>query len=359
MNFVTSKRIRKILEKYPCQFLVLLGMRSNGKSTAVKKLALEDAWNKDELFFYVRRQGLDMKNYLVESYFKSVDGFDISEITHGQADGVICKEGKIFLYKEDCGEKTIVKHVGYFGALSISTRWKSLNFPEVTNVIFEEFCTDGLYIDDEVNLLMQLVSTIARLRSIHVFMIANTITDINPYFRYFELSEVFKQKPDTIDVYHNEDTTIDVFMTAQLENKEHESRKMYFGDFGKMIKNGDWQRDRKRQLENPRKEYECIYSMVLNFQSKLFLMEFLEHSKNNIVDGHIWFISPKNTKIKRNTRVISDVDIESDYTTIGFVPLSKNEVKLFSFLTTGKIAYSDNLTGTQFLQAFSQMKRDL
>ena len=42
MNFVTPKQIKHHIEKYKPQYATILGMRSNGKSSAVKSFCLDE-----------------------------------------------------------------------------------------------------------------------------------------------------------------------------------------------------------------------------------------------------------------------------------------------------------------------------
>ena len=358
MNFVQSTQIKKYIKKYGMQYFIILGMRSNGKSTAVKKHCLEQAFNNNELFFYVRRYSNDLKTWQIESYFESVEGFNISEITKNEYDKIVMKKGKLYLSKTEIKDNKKIDNIGqcigYVGSLSDSEHLKSLNFPNCKNMIFEEFVTDKIYLNNEVKLLFNLVSTVFRNDKGIVFLVGNTISEINPYFREFELTKINSQKVDTIDIYKNDETIIAVWLTGNNDISNFGSRLMSFGERSRMIKNGDWDRDKKRKLEFSYKEYNILYTMVFKFHDKKFLMEFLEKD-----DFHVWFVSPKTTEIQKDTRIISDTEIENDYVTIGFIPISKNEQRAFNYIKQGKIAYSDNLTGTEFLQCYKQLEKGL
>lgn len=358
MGYVKPEQIQKFIKKYDMQYFIILGMRSNGKSSAVKKYCLNDYLINGNKFFYIRRYATDLKNWQVESYFESVDGFNISEITGGEWEKIVVKQGKLYLCKIVVENNKEVKllskdNIGYIGSLSDAEHLKSLNFPHTVNMVFEEFVTDKVYISKETTLLFSIVSTVFRNNRGYVFMVANTISEVNPYFREFELDKISTQKPNTVDIYLNDSTKIAVWLTAPL-NKDTESDKMSFGEISRMIKKGEWQREQKRHLEHDFEMYQELYAMVFKFRNKKFLMQLLEY-KNK----HLWYVSPKTTEIQKDTRVISDTDIESDYCTIGFIPLNANEQRAFSILTQGKIAYSDNLTGTQFKQCYEQMERGL
>ena len=109
-------------------------------------------------------------------------------------DGVI-KEGK---YPND--ELTIDGYEGkvngetaiYFVALSTSRQLKSVNFPGVNKIIFDEFLigTDSRngYLKNEVEIMLDLIETVDRLRDeVRVLMLANSVSVVNPYFTYFNI----------------------------------------------------------------------------------------------------------------------------------------------------------------------------
>lgn len=367
-NFVTKTKINSLLKSNKLNYLMLLGMRSNGKSSAVKTINLENYLKKGEKFFYLRRYDMDMKNYMIDRYFANVEGFDVRKITKGKWECIKAKNRGLYLCNNVVDNKGNVKiewgeEVGYYDALSRVEHMKSLNYPDCKSIIFEEFVTNKPYLVDEVNLLFSIVSTVFRLNEGIVYMIANTISRVNPYFREFELTNINEQKIDTLEVYLNDNTRVGVYLTAPLEfgdgkegKKESKigSSNMFFGARAKMIKNGEWEEEKKRRLEYDREEYDLLYTMVFKFGDNLFLMEFL--GKEN---KHVWFVTKKTSEVQKGTRLISDVMVESDITTIGFVALNKSEEKAFGLLRQGKIAYGDNLTGTEFLQCYKQMVKGI
>lgn len=354
-NFITANKIKHHLKVNPCEYDIILGMRSNGKSSGVKSFCVEKAFTKQEYFFYLRRQDTDMKNWKIESYFKNVDGFDIRKITKGKYENVGVKQGALYFYNTVIKNNKDVREwgelCGYVGALSTSMDLKSLNFPNTKYMIYEEFVTSKTYLFDEPNLLFNLVSTVFRNNNGTVFMVANTISDINPYFREFELDRVSEQPTGTTHTYLLDRTKVNVWVTSPLDDTETQS-KMSFGERAKMIKNGEWERTKKRHLEREYKDYKVIYRMVFSFDKFNFLMELLNYN-----NSFIWYVTKKTTPIQKNTRVITDSEIETLHATMGFIPLTPQEKIIFALLKQGKIAYSDNLTGTQFLQCFKQMER--
>ena len=88
--------LSKLLE-CGCNWNILYGMRSNGKSYAVKEHTLKQAFNKGVKFVYLRRWSEDIKTKDVDTYF---DDIDIKKITAGKYNGVMAYQGFFyFLYR--------------------------------------------------------------------------------------------------------------------------------------------------------------------------------------------------------------------------------------------------------------------
>ena len=81
-----------------CNWLILYGMRSNGKSYAVKKHIITQAYKKGEKFVYLRRWKEDIKTKDVQSYFEDMP---VNEFTSAEWDGVMPYQGFFYFYKED------------------------------------------------------------------------------------------------------------------------------------------------------------------------------------------------------------------------------------------------------------------
>lgn len=358
--FVDPKDVDRIVEQNDLQYLFLLGKRSNGKSSAVKTLRLQKFLETGEKFAYIRRySSIDMKKYMVNSYFESVPGFDVKEITKGKWEFIDAKDKQLWLCRYDQNGKIVRgDSIGYYVALSEVEHMKSLNFPGVTSLIFEEVCTEQVYLDNEVALLFSIASTILRNNAGIVYLISNTISRVCPYFREFGLDKIYGAKVGDIQIYNYDTTNIGVWLTSEGCTPEgdeitRDSDKMFFGSRAQMIKKGEWDRDDHRKLNDRYHMYNVLYTMVFEFHEHKFLMQFLEHSEKS--DNHIWFVQPKNTDIQKKTRIITDVNLEDDLATCGFIPISDGERWMFAQIAGKKVAFSDALTGTEFYQCYKQM----
>lgn len=328
-------------------YLILLGMRSNGKSTAVKNYVVKQAFEKGLRFVYLRRWQVDIKNKYVDSYFQSVDGFRIEEITNGKYTHIRCYKGLLYFAIRNERDKweNSPEPIGYIGSLSDSEHMKSLNYPLTKYIIFEEFMTDKMYLEHEVNVLENVVSTIFRLNVGTVFMVANTMSRINPYFREWELSRIDKQKKGTIDIYNHSSTKIAVYLCDKIDTTGMNMFKSQNG----MILNGEWDTVRYPHLPFKYDKSKVVYVLVFEHFENRFLMEF-------IVTGeyYIWYVSRKTTPIQKGTRVVSNGEVGKILYTKNFSPLNNNERLIFSFLQQGRVCFSDDITGTEFNTSFKE-----
>lgn len=163
---------------YNALFNFIIGNRGGGKSYGVKKHLIKRFINKQEEFVYLRRYKTEFKDdgdNSLETFFDDV-----------QQDF----PGHDFLVK---GKKLYIDgHVaGYAMALSTAKTKKSVPRPKVASIFFDEFIIDkGVYhyLHDEVTCFLELYETIARMRDVQVWFVANAITMTNPYFLYFNIT---------------------------------------------------------------------------------------------------------------------------------------------------------------------------
>lgn len=155
---------------------MIIGPRGCGKTYGLKTWCIKRFIKYKEQFMYVRRyqDELDMvkKNLFDDTPYN------------------IESDGSCYVM-----EKNIV---GYCCSLSTSHKLKSASFPEVTTVVFDEFIIDTKknqrYLKNEVDTFLNLLETIIRTRdNVRVFMLANSLSFVNPYTMYWQLQNSGKQ----------------------------------------------------------------------------------------------------------------------------------------------------------------------
>lgn len=364
IKYLSYKDVRKIIDTNELHYLMLLGQRSNGKSFASKEMALRDAWENDSEFTYLRRRKEDIQDYMIIEYFadmlvKNKKGRNkIEEITNGECNGIAVYKKGIYFSKVDTeGNEKRFKQCGYAHALSGLEGLKSRQFPKVKYTLFEEFIATSLYLWNESDKMQNYASTVFRHRQGCVIMIGNTISRIVPYFTDWQLDNVPRQKQGTIDIYRmhtgDTETRIGVFMCTSIQYNTG----MFFGTSAKMIVNGEWDREEQPKLEHYIEEYETLYNVVFQFsESAVYLMSFIRLKSDTSI--MLWYIEPKTTPIKENTRVVSPKFYESRLYSPDFIPLNAKEKVLFDYLLKDKkVAFSDNLTGTEFNRCLEKLHK--
>ena len=170
-------------------FNVIVGNRGGGKSYGAKKRAIENFIKKGEQFGYIRRYKDDLKKPM-EQFFKDI----MWEFPEHE----FKVEGEKFLIrlkpaneKEKWTEKDVA---GYGFVLSTANNKKSISYPDITTLIFDEFLIEKgtvRYLTNEPEKLLNLYETVARPGTGHprvvLFMLANAISITNPYFLYWGL----------------------------------------------------------------------------------------------------------------------------------------------------------------------------
>ena len=173
---------------YNALYNFIIGNRGGGKTYWSKRWAINDFIKNKKQFIYVRRYKTELRT--VKTFFN-----DVAEEFDGHEFEV---KGNVLMVD---GEKA-----GEAMALSTSKIMKSNSYPNVNKIIFDEFIIDkGVYkyLPNEVEYFLDLYETIARLRDVKVFFLANAITQTNPYFIYFDVELPYNKMVQTF--YNNGD----------------------------------------------------------------------------------------------------------------------------------------------------------
>lgn len=358
IKFVSYKTLKRI----DADYIIVVGQRSNGKSYAVKELCLRDAYEKCEEFAYLRRYDVDIKDYYITTYFEDFIVKDekgnnkIMEITNGEYDTISAYRKTIYFGVTDpeTGKVSRVKRIGKMFDLAGVEHHKSFQYPNITKIIYEEFVTQFSYLPKEPTLLLNLASTIFRLRRGRVFCIGNTVSRICPYYGEWGLVNIPRQKAGTIDLYHIKTDDTETHIAVYLTDSININSGMFFGNASKSIVHGVWETDEQPHLIGDIDDYNSIYSLVFLYDRNMFLCEFLQSKIDP--NSFTWFVTPKTTPIQKNTRVCSNLYSINYLHTQGFKPLNDKESTIFNMLKTGKVCYADNLTGTEFLQCYNMIR---
>lgn len=82
--------------------------------------------------------------------------------------------------------------IGQYGAISDAVNFKSVPKPYVKIIVFDEFMaedTGSRYLDNELNIFLNMIDSIIRLKDVKVYMCGNAVSCLNPYFEWLGISE--------------------------------------------------------------------------------------------------------------------------------------------------------------------------
>lgn len=323
---------------------IIFGKRSNGKSYAVKKYCLECALlDENRKLVYLRRYSMDITAYLVEQYFSDLD---IKSITDGKQNAVEVRAKKINLvFIDENGKRKNRKCIGYTMHLSGVEHFKSIAYPDVENMIFEEFVTNEGYLLNEPDKLMNIISTVFRDRKGKIYMIGNTVNRICPYFTEWQLTGIPTQEQNTIDIYKVKYDDIEIRIACEYcgDSESNQKNNFFFGKQADSIIKGDWERG---TYPKPPKEKNDVILMriLLHHEQFDYVINVMRTAKG---EGYLK-ITPAGLQEHSFYTLVLSREFSTKPTTLKTLAVLPIGIVLRRLFTAGKACYSDNLTGTEF-----------
>lgn len=162
---------------YNCLFNFVIGNRGCGKTYGLKKRAIKIFLEKGHQFVYLRRYKEEIDE-TAESYFNDIVlNNEFPDVT------IEYRNGEYFVNDQ---------LAGYAMALTKAKSYKSISYPQVYLIIFDEFLIENngftRYLKNEVKQFLSFYMSIDRYRGCMVFFLANSTSMINPYFMFWKLT---------------------------------------------------------------------------------------------------------------------------------------------------------------------------
>lgn len=176
IKWYSSEKIREI----KAQYYIIFGERSNGKSYDIDKHLIDEFFKKGHEFAFIKRYEEDIKAKYMSTVFTPLEEYIETEYNHK----IRFYRGNWLVYpSESEGKITDCKVCGWAFSIANMNRTKATQYPNVMNLLFEEFMSATAdYLPDELNLFINLVSSIVRNRhDARIFMLANAISKYTPY----------------------------------------------------------------------------------------------------------------------------------------------------------------------------------
>lgn len=306
LNNVKYLNMSKI-NSYQAFMNIIMGGRGVGKTTQCIIQELNNNKKYDDEFIYLRR-------YKTETALQK-------ELLNDFVDNV-----KFVGDKNNGGVWKIKNHtIGYLMALSCQNKYKSVRFPKVKTIIYDEGIllpgATSRYLQDEITYLYELISTVFRNRKdVRVYILGNNLDFFNPYMAHFKVKP-FK------NIYFDKDRSlfIQYYKNSQELVQEEQETPLYKLTIGTAY-------------------HDYHYSNEVLLDNKVELSQIKNSDK-------LWFILKVNTYyinvyIRSNNKLIiqdSEKDISGDTGVHLFIMLESQEVNYWDMKCFKNSKYYDVL----------------
>lgn len=346
--------IKPILS-YNAHYNVVFGERSNGKTFGVLQYALERFVQTGEELAYIRRWDEDLKGKKGDELFKGlIDKNKISKITKGRWNSVKYVSRRFYLQNlsvDEDGEpiaEVSPSPFAYAFAIGGEEHYKSLSFPKVGTIFFDEFITRGVYLQDEFISFMSLLSTLVRDRiNVKIFLCANTINKYNPYFAEMGLYHANAQAEDTIELYSFGDLRIACEHTESMEKRSKKASNILFSFNNpklEMTRTGAWEMDIYPHCPFRYPPKDVMYQFFIKFDGKILHCEIVQSKGMEFI-----FVHKKTTSVKDDDLLSlvyqKDADPRPNYRTRIDRPTTDKERRIHTLFARGKLFYATNEDG--------------
>lgn len=343
----------RILKKN-CIYNVIYGKRSNGKTYAALLYGIKEYFKNGSEIAYIRRWGDDFKGKRGDTLFAAlVQNGEIEKASGGLWTNVYYYGGRWYFcrYEGEEGHRERIKDefpFCYGFSLNAMEHDKSSSYPKVRTIIFDEFLTRTMYLNDEFVLFMNVISTIARSRTdVKIFMLGNSVNKYCPYFGEMGLKGVKTQEPGTIDVYQygSSKLTVAVEYVPPHEGQGKEGNLLFAFDNPKlkMISHGDWEIDIYPHLPIRYRNKDIIFQYFIKWDGEIIHCEIV-HVDNNLFT----YVHQKTTEIKDEDHDIifqQENDPRPNYYTRLTHPVNNITRKITDCWKRDKIFYQNNEIG--------------
>lgn len=344
--------LNKILE-VEAHYNVIIGERSNGKTYGTLLHAIDEYFNGNggELAI-IRRWQEDIRGNRARDIFTAIlqDGH-IARLSDGKYEGLYYYASKFYFCNYDDDGKALYNQDDIFChlfALSDTEHNKSISFPNVKTIVFDEFMTRGAYLPNEFVLFMNTLSTIVRQRKdVTIFMLGNTVNKFSPYFKEMGLKNVAEMKQGSIEVYTygESDLKVAVEYCASVGESQKQSNVYFAFDNPRlqMITTGAWELDLYPHLpvKYTPKDIQLIY--FIKFDDSIYQCEIIQK------DGEMFtYIHDKTSPIKNEDDDIVyslEYSHKLNYSRNIFKPTHKAGKAIAWFFKADKVFYQDNSVG--------------
>ena len=349
------------LDATGANYRMAFSQRGPGKSYQTKCEAIDRWLETGKQFGLIRRLDNQLTIDKVSEYWTDMTDYFTENakavFPNFESFIIIPRSGKWTVYgmEEGTSKKEPLGVIGYYFAINCAERYKSVSYPDIDFVIFEEFMSEShSYLPNEFDKLMSIISTIKRRRTDFViYMLGNTVDMNCPVLHDMGINvrEMAQGDIKLFTYYGGKDgettNTVAVeYIRPVAQSEESESFFIFNRQQENMIINGAWQTG-SYPLFTKEDFYSDVrpkLSVVIDYKDiKLYC--YFDKGKDGFPNAYISnerlgnrfkyiFITSK-TYINRN-----QFSYSSD------LPIVKNIKKLLYFcISNNSILYLSNYTG--------------
>lgn len=341
--------LKKILAEN-ADYNIIIGERSNGKTYATLEKIVKDYVSEKKEGAYIRRWKDDIIGKRAESVFSALcENGAISKLTENEYETVIYSRGGWHLAKYDTETKRMKADKNafcYAFSLSDMEHDKSTAYPNIYNIVFDEFLTRRYYLPDEFVIFMNVLSTIIRDReNIKIFLLGNTVNKFCPYFAEMGLNNIELMKQGDIDIY-NFGNSLKIAVEYCNETKSGKKSNKYFAFDNprlNMITRGAWELAIYPHLPQGYKinGKSILFTFYIEFSGKKLGCDVV-NQKNDI----FIFVRMKTTEIKPTDLLYTMEYSPNPLVRKSFLnPIDKTDNKIKQFFATNRVFYQSNELG--------------
>lgn len=338
--------LKRIMQE-KADYNIIVGERSNGKTYACLEHILLSYIKDRKQGAYIRRWKDDISGKRGEGVFRAFNERILS-MTDGEYDSIIYVRSAWHLASYDTTKRRMVADKTPFCfafALSDMEHDKSTSYPNVTNIVFDEFLTRRYYLPDEFVLFMNVLSTIIRDReNVTIYMLGNTVNMYSPYFEEMGLKKIDNMNQGSVDVYSFA-SNLKIAVEYCAESVSKKSNKYFAFDNPRlnMITKGKWEMAIYPHLPQGYKinPNSIIFTFTIQFNSVKIGCDVVNQN-----DDIFLFCRPRTSDVKDNELLYTmDYAPYMNVRKTFLHAIDRIDKKIASFFACNRVFYQSNEIG--------------
>lgn len=350
--------------KCMAHYNLIIGERSNGKTYSVEDYGVKDyAENKNQMAI-IRRWKDDFTGKRGEQMFSAlVNNGLVEKYTNGLWNNISYRSSRWYFsrFDEKLDRMVLDSEPFCFAfALSSGEHDKSISFPKVKTILFDEFLTRNGELPNEFVEFMNVISTIVRGRNdVKIFMCGNTVNPYSSYFTEMGIKKIKQMKKGTIDVYTYGNSDLRVAVEYSDNPSKKKDSDLYFAfDNPKlqMITGGVWELGIFPHLPMKYVPKDIIFTYFIIYENEIYQCEIIEKDILTFT-----YIHRKTTPLKDedNDLIYSqEFNSKPNFRRKITQSFSDFETKILNFFRQDKVFYQDNEVGNAIMNYIMWCKSD-